>query len=143
MSWGDEVSLGLAALKSPPEQAAKKIFVADLQAKYNDIARLNSAWSTKHELWDALLQSREAPDKAKARAGLVAFYTRTAETCFRAVRESIQAIAPGQLYLGCRFAWVNDRAAMAAAKHCDVVSYNPYRRGVADFEYAMDEIARR
>ena len=136
MSWGDEVSLGFAALKSPPEQAAKKIFVADLQAKYNDITRLNSAWSTKHESWAALLQSRDAPDKSKARADLVAFYTRTAEAYFRAVRESIQAVAPGQLYLGCRFAWVNDRAAMAAAKYCDVVSYNLYRRSIADFKYA-------
>ncbi len=38
MSWGDEVSLALAALQSPPDQAAKQAFVADLKAKYGDIA---------------------------------------------------------------------------------------------------------
>lgn len=40
-----------------------------------------------------------------------------------------------QLYLGCRFAWVNNHAAAAAAKYCDVVSYNLYRRSVADFQF--------
>ena len=38
-----------------------------------------------------------------------------------------------ELYLGCRFAWVNDAAARAAAAHCDVVCYNQYKRSVADF----------
>jgi hypothetical protein len=135
MSWGDELSLGTAALRSPPEQAAKKVFVAVLEAKYRDIARLNDAWGTKHDSWEALLQSREAPDKMKARDDLGTFYTRTAETYFRTVRDAIQAVAPHQLYLGCRFAWVNDRAAIAAAKYCDVVSYNLYRHSVADFKY--------
>jgi hypothetical protein len=35
--------------------------------------------------------------------------------------------------LGCRFAWVNDRAAQAAAKYCDVIAYNLYKRDIAEF----------
>jgi hypothetical protein len=66
---------------------------------------------------------------------LGAFYTRVAEQYFRTVREAIQGIAPNQLYLGCRFAWVNARAAASAAKYCDVVSYNLYRASVADFQF--------
>ena len=42
MSWGDELSLAIAALKSPPEQAARKAFLSDLQAKYVDVAKLKS-----------------------------------------------------------------------------------------------------
>jgi len=34
MSWGDETSLSIAALKSPSNQAAKLAFVADLKTKY-------------------------------------------------------------------------------------------------------------
>jgi beta-galactosidase GanA len=135
MSWGDDVSLALGALQSPPEQAAKQIFIADLKAKYADIEKLNQAWGTHYASWDALLQSRQAPDKSKANSDLVAFYTRTAEQYFRTVREVIKAVAPNQLYLGCRFAWVNARAAAAAAKYCDVVSYNLYRRTIADFQF--------
>ncbi len=135
MAWGDDTSLAVGALKSPTDQPAKKAFLADLRAKYQDIAKLNAAWGTKHASWEALLDSREAPDKAKARADLTAFYRKAAETYFRTVRDAIKAVAPGQLYLGCRFAWVNDLAARAAADSCDVVSYNLYRRSVADFKY--------
>jgi hypothetical protein len=133
MSWGDDVSLAAATLKSPPDQAAKKLFIADLQAKYSEIAKLNQAWGTAHASWQALLESRDAPDAQKAQADLTAFYSKIAEQYFRTARDTIKAIAPNQLYLGCRFAWVNRRAAAAAAKYCDVVSYNLYRRSVADF----------
>ncbi len=134
MSWGDETSLAIATLKSPPEQPAKLAFIADLKAKYTTIDRLNSAWSTKHESWDALLASRVAPEKAKAEADLKAFYTHIAEQYFRTVRDAVKQVAPNQLYLGCRFAWTNPLAASAAAKFCDVVSYNLYRRSVANLK---------
>ena len=134
MSWGNETSLALAALKSPPDQAAKLELIADLKAKYADIAKLNAAWGTSHASWAALRESRAAPDVQKAHADLTAFYTRSAETYFRTVRDAIKAVAPSQLYLGCRFAWVNDLADLAAGKYCDVISYNLYRRSVADFK---------
>ena len=134
MPWGDDAaSLAVGALKSPPEQAAKKVFVADLQAKYGDIAKLNQAWGTAHASWDALLESRDTPDARKADADFTAFYTKLAEQYFRTVRDAIKAVAPNQLYLGCRFAWVNDLAVAAAVKYCDVLSYNVYHRSVADF----------
>ena len=135
MSWGEDTSLALGALKSPPDQAAKKVFIADLKAKHGGIARLNAAWGTRHESWDALLESREAPARQKAHDDLVAFYSKAAGQYFRTVRDAIKAVAPNQLYLGCRFAWVNDRAAIAAGKYCDVVSYNLYQRTIADFKY--------
>ncbi len=135
MSWGDETSLALGTLKSPPGQAAKIAFVADLKTKYGDIANLNTAWGTRHPTWDALLANRTAPDPRQAGADLTSFSAKAAETYFRTVRDAIRAVAPHQLYLGCRFAWVNDPAARAAGKYCDVISYNLYRRGVADFRY--------
>jgi hypothetical protein len=135
MSWGDETSIAVAALASPPDQAAKRALLADLEAKYGDIAKLNAQWGTRHESWESLRQSTAKPDLAKAGEDLRAFYTRAAEGYFRTVREAIHAVAPKQLYLGCRFAWVNARAAAAAAKYCDVVSFNLYRRSVAEFKF--------
>ncbi len=122
-------------LAFPAEQAAKRAFVDDLKAKYQTIDKLNAVWDTQHASWDALLASRNAPDRQKACDDLTAFYTRTAEQYFKNVRDTIKAVAPKQLYFGCRFAWVNARAATASAKYCDVVSYNLYRRSVADFEF--------
>jgi hypothetical protein len=140
IAWGDDVSLATAALASPPEQVAKQVFIADLQAKYGEIAKLNAAWGTHHADWAALAASREAPDKAKAGADLHAFYTKTAETYFRVIREAVKAVAPDQLYLGCRFAWTNDLAARAAGKYCDVVSYNLYQHDIAHFHSAAGDL---
>jgi hypothetical protein len=136
LSWGDETSLGLAALASPAEQEAKKVLVDDLKAKYQTIEKLNAAWDTNFADWEVLLQSKYIPPneknwvKTKAFEDLSAFYTKTAETYFAVVREEVKRISPNQLYLGCRFAWVNDLAIRAAAKYCDVVSFNFYDYGV-------------
>jgi len=133
LSWGSDTSLAIATLVSPPDQIAKQVFVDDLKAKYETIDKLNAAWGTQYASWDALLQNRQPPDVAKAGADLRAFYARTAEQYFRICRDSVKAVAPNNLYLGCRLAWTNDLAAAAAAKYCDVVSYNLYRRDVSDF----------
>ncbi len=134
LSWGDDVSLATAALVSPPDQPAKTVFLNDLRAKYKTVEELNKVWKTSYESWETLLQSQKAPDKKEARADLEAFYTKTAETYFRTIRDELRKVAPNQLYLGCRFAWVNDRAARAATKFCDVVSYNRYSYSVADLK---------
>ncbi len=134
IAWGDDTSLAVAALQSPAGQAAKQVFVADLKAKYATIDKLNAAWGTQHASWDALAESTKAPDRLKAREDLIAFYTKSAETYFRVIRDALRVTAPNQLYLGCRFAWVNPLAAAAGAKYCDVVSYNLYQRSVADFK---------
>ena len=132
LAWGDDTSLALATLVSPASQSAKIVLVEDLKVKYETIEELNKAWGTDHQSWEALLQSQKAPDKAKARPDLEEFYTKTAETYFSTIRKELKRAAPEQLYLGCRFAWVNDRAARAATKFCDVVSYNRYSYSVGD-----------
>ncbi len=134
LGWGNETSLAVAALVSPPDQPAKRAFVEDLKAKYAAIEALNAAWGTQYASWDALLESRQAPDEARARPDLTAFYSRVAETYFRTCRDAVKEVAPHALYLGCRFAWGNDRAVRAAAVYCDVISFNVYRRTVADLK---------
>lgn len=134
LGWGEELSLATASLASPPEQAAKQAFIADLKAKHTDIKKLNKAWGTDHASWDALLESKTPPNEAKAREDLEAFSTRVAEEYFRVCRAAVKAVAPNTMYLGCRFAWVHDRAVRAAAKFCDIVSFNKYRYTVADLE---------
>jgi hypothetical protein len=135
MSWGDELSLGLAALKSPADQAAKKALVENLQARYGEISKLNTSWGTAYESWQALQTTRQVKETEKLKEDLRAFYTTAADKYFHAVRDAIKSVAPNQLYLGCRFAWVNPLAAASAARFCDVVSYNLYQRSVANFKF--------
>ena len=42
------------------------------------------------------------------------------------MRDAVKAVAPNRLYLGCRFCNSYPDAIRAAARHCDVVSYNSY-----------------
>ena len=136
LGWGNPGapgSLAAAALASPADQAAKKAFIEHLKAKYKTLDKLNAAWSAGHASWEALLRNTNPPNPKKARADLAAFYTKIAEEYFRICREEVKRVAPSNLYLGCRFAWVNDRAARAAAKFCDVIGYNRYAYSVANF----------
>jgi hypothetical protein len=57
------------------------------------------------------------------------------EPYFKACKEAIDAIAPGKLYLGCRFKGLRNPDALwnAAAKWCDVISVNSYVNSVAVF----------
>ncbi|MCW8129536.1 MAG: beta-galactosidase [Planctomycetota bacterium] len=137
IAWGGESSLALAALKSPPEQAAKKAFLEILKAKYGEVAKLNAAWGTNWDSWEALAKDRKGPDEKKdgVRGELKAFYSKIAEAYFKNCRDAVKEVAPNRLYLGCRFAWVNNLAAAEAAKYCDVVSYNLYRTDISKFEF--------
>lgn len=135
LSWGDEYSLALAALSSPAGQAAKRAFLDDLKAEYPTIEALNAVWDTHYGSWEALLKSTTTPDRTKAGDDLKAFYSRIAEEYFRICRNVLKELDPAGLYLGCRFAWANERAIRAAAEFCDVVSFNKYQRSVADFRF--------
>jgi hypothetical protein len=130
IAWGDEVSLAVAAIMSPPEQPAKHVFIDDLKAKYGTIENLNKVWGSQYASWDDMLQKRDEPDKKKAYEDLTAFYTKTAEMYFKTCRDAVKEVAPDNLYLGCRFAWANKLAVQASAKYCDVISYNFYRREI-------------
>lgn len=133
LAWGDEVSLAVAALASPARQPAKRRFLEELKGRYGTVQRLNAAWGTAHRSWDALRESTTPPHAERARADLASFYTRIAEEYFRVCRDAVKESLPQTLYLGCRFAWVNDRAVRAAAKYCDVIGFNKYAYSVADF----------
>jgi hypothetical protein len=138
IAWGDEFSLGAETMASPADQPAKRVMVEDLKAKYGTIDALNAQWGTDHASWEALLEHNGEPDRAKAADDLRAFTTRTADRYFKTIREAVKEVAPNQLYLGCRFAWVNPLAVAEAVKYCDVVSYNLYQRSVADFRLPVD-----
>ena len=54
------------------------------------------------------------------------------EQYFSTVRRVLREELPNHLYLGCRIAWGTDVIYRAAARHCDVVSVNIYKRQPVD-----------
>ena len=142
LGWGSDVSLAEAALMSPADQPAKRAFVAQLREKYGPIAQLNTAWGTKYASWNALLESRKKPDAKRAHDDLAAFAFTTAKTYFHICRDEVKRSAPQTLYLGCRFAWVNDPAVRAAGEYCDVISFNRYQKDVASLNLPAKTVDR-
>lgn len=127
LNW-HEARIGQATLGSSPDQPGKIALVDMLKARYSDIARLNESWKTGYTSWQAVLDSREHPDAKRAAADYSAFLRLLAEQYFSTVRAVVKDVAPDNLYLGCRFNTFGPEPAQAAARHCDVVSYNFYRR---------------
>ncbi|MDO4586662.1 MAG: hypothetical protein Q4C95_05110 [Planctomycetia bacterium] len=134
ISWGDAGSLAKAAMLSPKTQPVKSAMIQWLKNRYdNSIEKLNAAWNSDYSDWDYLLvNSIDVPEKAKEDCDL--FYSVIAEKYFEEISKAIKTLTPNKLYLGCRFAWTNELAQKAAGKFCDVVSYNFYKREVADFQ---------
>ena len=94
-----------AVVGSPDDQPAKVEYLRRLKAAHGE---------------DATFESATAKDKDDFAADI-------AERYFSTVKHAIEQVAPGRLYLGCRFHNSYPAALRAAAKYCDVVSFNCYR----------------
>jgi len=123
LSW-EGVKDGVLA--SPAGQPAREELIRVLREKYGSLEALNAAWETAFTDWNALARPKR-PNKA-CRADLESFLLAFARTYFRIIREAVDRHVPGMLYLGCRFAWVEDAAVRAAAEYADVVSFNIYQK---------------
>ena len=127
IKWGHETYLAEVILKAPETQAAKKQFIADLKAKYSSIAALNEAWGSGYVSWDALLQNRESVNTTKRnREDLLAFNHAVIHKYFSNIRQAFDKLAPGVLYMGCRFAGYTEDLISIGARYCDVLSFNRY-----------------
>lgn len=138
LAWGDKLSLAKASLASPATQESKKAFITELKKRYASIDKLNNAWKTSYQSWEAMAESKDLPDINNAGSDLESFASALAEQYFRVCREEVKSIAPNTLYLGCRFAWANDIAVKASSKFCDVISFNLYRKDISDFKVPAD-----
>ncbi len=133
--WGGDTTFARSTLKSPADQPCKKEFVSRLKAKYGEISALNAAWKTNYASWDAMLSTKKLQKMPGAEADLKAFTVAIAEEYYRIIREELKKAAPDKLYFGCRWAMNTPLFSLkAAAKYCDVVSYNIYRKEMSWFK---------
>jgi hypothetical protein len=147
ISWGgsgnDKEHYGLAygTLAGDEASPAKKAFVEQLQSRYASIEQLNKAWKTNFASWSALLDKPYHSQAALApqmREDFGKFLATFADQYFKVVRDALRKNDPHHLYLGCRFAsWRTPEAVNAAARYCDVVSFNIYRSHLRPEEWAF------
>ena len=101
---GNGGELAKAAVDSPEDQPARIEYLRRIRAAHGADATF-----------------KDATDE-DARA----FAADIAERYFSTVKKAVETVAPGRLYLGCRFCKGFPDAIRAASRHCDVISYNIY-----------------
>ncbi|MBN8708647.1 MAG: beta-galactosidase [Verrucomicrobia bacterium] len=132
--------LALGALKAEASRSpAKRAMLGQLRAKYGDVSSLNAAWETSFADWSSMEAPVSLPKTLKPKVidDLSAFLSLYADTYFRTVAEAIRSADPHHLYLGCRFAGYSPEVLAAAARHCDVLSFNIYRDKLSTSEWAV------
>ena len=145
LSWGRGApgnprtyyALAINALAAGPESPAKSAFAAYLIETYRAPERLAHAWGISLTSWEALGDAGFALPPADlgnpaVTGDLAAFSSRFADAYFGTVAEALHRHDPDHLYLGSRFEAQTNEAVEACARWCDVVSFNRYRRSIAD-----------
>ncbi|HJY51071.1 MAG TPA: beta-galactosidase, partial [Stellaceae bacterium] len=145
LSWGRSTpaypqqyyALAVNALAAGRESPANSAFISYLTQAYRSPEQLGQVWGIPLSSWNDLgtagfaLRPR-AFDNPAVIGDLAAFSRRFADAYYRTVAEALHRHDPGHLYLGSRFAWQTAEAVEACARWCDVVSFNRYRRSIAD-----------
>ncbi len=130
--------------RSAQECPTKAAFVEALKQKYNSIDALNSAWQSDIKNWQALSLGVKGLEHNTAQLDDYGMLLEVFATqYFKVVNESLKAQLPNHLYLGARFAdWgMTPDVVRAAAKHCDVISYNYYKEGLHPQQWTfLDEV---
>jgi len=152
LAWGsgrskdprERYSIAIGALAASPESPAKSAFIGQLIETYREPERLGQAWGISLSAWDDLRHAGFTLPQASLNnpaviGDLTAYTRRFAEAYFRTVAEALRRHDGEHLYLGSRFAWQTTEAVQACARWCDVVSFNIYKRSIAD---DRDEWAR-
>jgi len=145
LSWGRATpaypqqyyALAINALAAGRESRANSAFIAHLTETYRSPEQLGQAWGVPLTSWNDLGSAgfalpRAAFDNPAVIGDLAAFSRRFADAYYRTVAEALRRHDPNHLYLGSRFAWQTAEAVEACARWCDVVSFDRYRRSIAD-----------
>ncbi len=118
-------------LKKRSSHTAKIALVNFLKEKFKgDIGAFNKFWNTSFADFDAILEAKKISHvNDKQLEVKVDFLAFTAETYFRKLRDTLKALDPNHLFLGCRYAGAfsaHPEVWKINGKYCDVVSFNIY-----------------
>ena len=132
LEWRGGPDLVNEVLTAPAHQPGKQALVKLLQQRHATLTDLNAAWHTTYDSWDNLLTSTNKVDAKLALEDFTAFNQQLAELYYRTCRTELKRAMPDKLNLGSRFHTVNPIAVRAAARYCDVVSFNKYNTSIRD-----------
>ncbi len=135
MGWAGN-ALGTVSQIFVSDSFSKHELVRLLRERTPDITDFNRKTGRNFADWNAVDANRENIDLSGVRADAEEFYTRYAERYFQTCAQSLHKHAPNALYLGARMNVSNPLSIRAAAKWCDVLSFNLYQDDISGFRPA-------
>lgn len=112
------------ALAGDADMPARKAVFASLKEKYDTIDKLNAAWGTKYESWDAL---DEFPEQSEGfEQDLKELKRLIAHRYYKICHDMMRKVLPNHLYLGSRIHKASPEILEEAARYSDVLSGNRY-----------------
>ena len=130
LEWRNGPDMVNEVLTAPAKQAGKNALVKLLQQRHPNIADLNTAWHTTYASWNDLLAATNKVEATLAVKDFTAFNEELAQRYYQICETELKRATPNRLNLGSRFHTVNSIAVGAAAKYCDVVSFNKYATSI-------------
>lgn len=130
LEWQGGPEIIAEVITAPASQPGKQAFLKMLEERHQTIAQLNAAWGTDYESWSAMQASTNKVTANGALKDFAAFNEVLADRYYRLCQEELKRAAPHKLNLGSRFHTGNPIAIRAAAKYCDVVSFNKYATSI-------------
>ncbi len=144
ITWGDSTGVARWTIASPASQAAKIVMLSFLKKRYRNVSDLNKKWGTEFTSWSDFMNSTKNLDIRNE--DTKDFTLMAINDYFRIVKETLNKLAPGKLYLGPRLDFHfypseenlndwdgrNNWIVNISAKYCDVISFNRYRHTAAD-----------
>lgn len=121
------LDIGRQVLLDDRPSASREALIADLLAKYGDVAALNAAWNAAFACWDDL--RRAVPPDLLDRAGgdTAAFTRRAVERFVSLPAKACRETDPNHLNLGLRWAWIHSDYQLAGHEWLDAFSINCYQ----------------
>ena len=130
LEWRNGPDMVNEVLTAPAKQPGKKALVKLLKQRHSSMADLNLAWRTSYASWGDLLTHTNKVDATLAIKDFTAFNEELAQRYYQTCDTELKRAMPNKLNLGSRFHTVNPIAVRAAAKYCDVVSFNKYNTSI-------------
>ncbi|MEO0515004.1 MAG: beta-agarase, partial [Planctomycetota bacterium] len=135
LHWNPPTKVVESVFQLEASSAAKRQLIRQLRDAFGDVSTLNQRLGTDFETWNSVLQNRQWVSLEAIEADAHRFYESMCNKFFRVCREEVKRLAPQQLYLGARFHVSNSMMLRAAAKYCDVLSFNLYRDDLAGISW--------
>lgn len=123
----NDINIASYTLANKETLYSKDYIIGELSKKYVEIEKLNKAWGSSFESFEALYTPFEAEEFGDtAMNDLMEYTVEMIRRYIRIPSEAARRVDPNHLNLGIRYAWLSSEALAAGCEYTDVFSFNCY-----------------